>query len=141
MNDIKDIQLPLGMEEHGLILRRDGINGFPVTNVPRFVTHHSPTGYEWGYGGSGPADLALNIAEYVVRSVDIRPGNPVDCWDGKTCSSVAWAVHEQLKRDLIVPVPHEGIVYPWDYLLDWFRTVIDLPGEEADGESITVEAD
>lgn len=23
--------------------------------------HHSPTGFEWGYGGSGPADLALSI--------------------------------------------------------------------------------
>ena len=25
------------------------------------VVHHSPTGFEWGYGGSGPADLALSI--------------------------------------------------------------------------------
>ena len=25
------------------------------------VECHSPTGYEWGYGGSGPADLALSI--------------------------------------------------------------------------------
>ena len=29
------------------------------------VTHrwvwHSPAGFEWGYGGSGPAELALNI--------------------------------------------------------------------------------
>lgn len=23
--------------------------------------HHSPTGFEWGYAGSGPADLALSI--------------------------------------------------------------------------------
>jgi len=23
--------------------------------------HHSPTGFEWGYGGSGPADLARSI--------------------------------------------------------------------------------
>ncbi len=22
---------------------------------------HSPTGFEWGYGGSGPADLALSL--------------------------------------------------------------------------------
>ena len=25
------------------------------------VVHHSPGGYEWGYGGSGPSDLALSI--------------------------------------------------------------------------------
>jgi hypothetical protein len=25
------------------------------------VVYHSPTGMEWGYGGSGPSDLALSI--------------------------------------------------------------------------------
>ena len=30
-------------------------------NVPHRMVLHSPTGMEWGYGGSGPADLALNI--------------------------------------------------------------------------------
>jgi hypothetical protein len=25
------------------------------------VSFHSPDGFEWGYGGSGPADLALSI--------------------------------------------------------------------------------
>lgn len=31
---------------------------------PRPLFHrmrHSPTGFEWGYGGSGPADLAFSI--------------------------------------------------------------------------------
>jgi hypothetical protein len=27
----------------------------------RHIVRHSPTGFEWGYGGSGPADLALSI--------------------------------------------------------------------------------
>jgi len=42
-----------------VVCRRDedGI----YTNVPRRITHHSPDGFEWGYGGSGPADFALNI--------------------------------------------------------------------------------
>lgn len=31
------------------------------TNVRRVFVHHSPTGYGWGYGGSGPADFAYNI--------------------------------------------------------------------------------
>jgi len=25
------------------------------------IVEHSPTGLEWGYGGSGPSDLALSI--------------------------------------------------------------------------------
>ncbi len=31
------------------------------TNVPRREVKHSPTGYNFGYGGSGPADFALNV--------------------------------------------------------------------------------
>lgn len=44
----------------GVILRRVGEWGKTV-NVPRVYVHHSPDGFEWGYGGSGPADLAYNI--------------------------------------------------------------------------------
>ncbi len=31
------------------------------TNIRRTVYRHSPTGFNFGYGGSGPADAALNI--------------------------------------------------------------------------------
>jgi hypothetical protein len=31
------------------------------TNVQRIQTKHSPSGFNFGYGGSGPADTALNI--------------------------------------------------------------------------------
>ena len=33
------------------------VNGRPLEHIVR----HSPDGFEWGYGGSGPADLALSI--------------------------------------------------------------------------------
>src|SRR3989475_5726576 len=46
--------------------RREGyaplvtVNGRPLN--PRLdLWNHSPTGFEWGYGGSGPAQLALGI--------------------------------------------------------------------------------
>ena len=33
------------------------------------VCRHSPDGFEWGYGGSGPADLAFNILyDYLLRT-------------------------------------------------------------------------
>ena len=34
------------------------VDGVPL---PQRIVYHSPTGFEFGYGGSGPADLALNI--------------------------------------------------------------------------------
>ena len=46
--------------------RREGyavivmVDGKPLN--PRFdLSNHSPTGFEWGYAGSGPAQLALAI--------------------------------------------------------------------------------
>ena len=36
------------------------VNGIPLN--PRLdLWNHSPTGFEWGYGGSGPAQLALAL--------------------------------------------------------------------------------
>jgi len=46
--------------------RREGhavevtVDGLPLN--PRLdLWNHSPTGFEWGYGGSGPAQLALAL--------------------------------------------------------------------------------
>jgi hypothetical protein len=33
----------------------------PNMHPLKHIVRHSPTGFEWGYGGSGPADLALSI--------------------------------------------------------------------------------
>mgnify|MGYP001085861647 CR=1 FL=1 len=36
----------------------------------RHLVHHSPTGFEWGYGGSGPADLARSIIADALGIID-----------------------------------------------------------------------
>jgi len=42
-------------------------NGEVLECVPlRHVVRHSPTGFEWGYGGSGPADLSLSLLTHAV---------------------------------------------------------------------------
>lgn len=38
------------------------------SNVPRTIYKHSPTGYNFGYGGSGPADFALNVCMQLVHA-------------------------------------------------------------------------
>jgi len=35
--------------------------GQEISHPLRHVCRHSPDGFQWGYGGSGPADLALSI--------------------------------------------------------------------------------
>lgn len=66
-------------------------DGTAHANVPHALIIHSPTGYEWGYAGSGPADLALNILLAV-------SGDPE--WSKQ--------VHQQFKSEFLVGVPNEG---------------------------------
>jgi len=40
-----------------------------VTFLKQRIVLHSPTGFGWGYGGSGPSDLALNMLfDYLLRT-------------------------------------------------------------------------
>lgn len=66
-----------------LVLQRDGDDHHAITrtNVPHLVAHHSPSGFEWGYGGSGPADLALNICQWYLNSIGYE-GQKSQCFDG-----------------------------------------------------------
>ena len=82
-----------------IVLKR--IDGRPATNVPHRQVRHSPTGYEWGYNGSGPADLALNI---LLMFVD---------------AEVADFLHQDFKREYIAVLPEEGGIITRNDILHW----------------------
>ncbi len=67
------------------------------------VVHHSPTGFEWGYGGSGPADLALSILAWVIGD----ESQTVGIYEGKRCGARAWALHQPFKRDHVAGFAHD----------------------------------
>jgi len=69
----------------------------PVPHVQR----HSPDGFEWGYEGSGPADLALSI---LTLAFGPAVGN---------------AYYEQFKRDCIAKQPKEGVFIEARSLIPW----------------------
>lgn len=85
-----------------IILRR--VNGSAVANVPHVIKFHSPSGFEWGYGGSGPADLALNILYAITGDREL-----------------AMQYHQQFKWDFIARVPREGGVIKRDDILKWLE--------------------
>ncbi len=64
-------------------------NGTPLD--PRLdLMNHSPTGFAWGYGGSGPAQLALAVCADWLRS------------DGRAMAvyqRVKWSVFSQIPQD------------------------------------------
>jgi len=91
---------PLRWGDADIVLSRDDLDR-AHTNVPHNLRLHSPTGFEWGYGGSGPADLALNILALFL---------PV---------SEAVRLHQQFKWDLISVFPREGGVITSASVRDW----------------------
>jgi hypothetical protein len=65
---------------------------------------HSPTGFEWGYSGSGPAQLALALAADVLGDNDR-----------------ARDVYQRLKFKLVGGLPREG----WELTEDRIRSAVE----------------
>lgn len=63
------------------------------------VAAHSPTGFNCGYLGSGPADLALSI---LVDYLGEDPQQALAIWRGKLdIESRAVRMHQRFKQDVI----------------------------------------
>lgn len=94
---------------------RDGLAVYVVDEngeaplAPRLdLMNHSPTGFECGYEGSGPAQLALAIlADHLLWSREL-PDNrplPVPTPAEVECTAVHW--HQWFKRDVIARLPRD----------------------------------
>ncbi len=72
---------------------------------------HSPTGFEWGYGGSGPAQLAIAIL--------------ADAFEGlfgkDEGDELALLHYQEFKWKLITKLAHEGWTYPLEELEKFMR--------------------
>lgn len=81
-----------------------------ATNIPHKWVLHSPVGFNWGYGGSGPADLALNILlHYGLSHED------------------AHRYHQKFKWHFITPMPDEGGVIPGQVVKEWIEDRVYKP--------------
>lgn len=85
------------------VVCRLGPDGEPITNVPQRIVYHSPDGFAWGYGGSGPAELALNILSLYVEERE------------------AYELHQDFKRRFVESMPPEGGTIPRDSILEWIQ--------------------
>src|ERR1700727_2385185 len=111
-------------------LERDALNSEqfnPVFNIDQTVIQHSPPGFGWGYGGSGPADFALNILclflkhEHTPECYDeagLLCTGVVACWWG-SCSERAWQLHQVFKDEFIAKLPLKGGTIPGREIEAW----------------------
>lgn len=92
-----------GLRAHGqaAVVIQDGTGS--AMPLPHFV-RHSPNGFEWGYGGSGPADLALAILADATG--DLR---------------YALANHQQFKWEMVAPMAPGGWVLHRQEVQDWVQ--------------------
>src|SRR5678815_1554959 len=81
------------------------VNGSPLN--PRLdLWNHSPTGFEWGYGGSGPAQLALAIL--------------ADCMEDE---EQAVALHQSFKWAVISKLPQKTWTLTTEEVVSALRAV------------------
>lgn len=112
-----------------VIAREDGyapdgemVKDVVKVNVPWTVVWHSPDGFEVGYNGSGPADLALNILQQFL------PGRDVLCFKGTRCSRAASMLHQQFKEEFIATMDQKGGTIKAERIKEWIRA--NLPMED-----------
>jgi len=87
------------------------------TNVKWKVRHHSPDGFEIGYAGSGPADLALNA---MAALFPCRVENYTPVWDGKV-SHKAWMKHQAFKFRFLQNADRNAGRIEWAEIEAWLR--------------------
>src|SRR5215211_670087 len=81
-------------------------DGTAKSSLPQRHVHYAPAGFDWGFGGSGPADLALNV---LARFLPLAPeATGVVLRDGSSVSEAAWALHQAFKYDLLVTLSRSG---------------------------------
>lgn len=69
----------------------------------KHIERHSPDGFEWGYNGSGPADLALSILNDAV---------------GK---EVADQYYMEFKAEVIAHLPIFKFDFTESFVVDWVK--------------------
>ena len=88
-----------GAKEYTLPLRLDLFN-------------HSPDGFNWGYGGSGPAQLSLAILADALNKT-----NPEML---RTNNEMAVELHQKFKDEEIATIdPASNWAISRDYVIDW----------------------
>jgi hypothetical protein len=95
-------------------------DGTAGSSIPQRHVHYAPAGFDWGFGGSGPADLALNV---LALFLPLAPeATSVALQDGSSVSEAVWALHQAFKYDLIATLPRSGGHITAKMIGDWITS-------------------
>lgn len=68
------------------------------------VMNHSPTGFEWGYGGSGPSQSALAILLELTDDTQL-----------------SLSLYHQFKSEVVANMPHDEWAINVERTMEWVR--------------------
>lgn len=90
------------------------VDGKPL----KHIVYHSPTGFNWGYGGSGPADLALSIL--------------ADCFSSPrpTLNVVTKKWYQIFKREIVASWEGEWWMITEDEIREWLVNKLKIQRRE-----------
>lgn len=88
-----------------------------------FGVSHSPTGFEWGYYGSGPAQLA-----FAMLYTFLAYGTPAD---ESQCRAIALSNYQDFKEAFIAGLPQgKGWQISGESIRNWLDERVDFSREE-----------
>lgn len=94
------------------------------SNVPHIVCRHSPDGYEWGYSGSGPSELALNICEFYFRLLRNDEGLDIGkshAFKQGVAHDATLMVYQSFKEEFIATMDIDGGSIPTNTVMAWLK--------------------
>lgn len=106
------------LPQHTLYFERNEDGAW--TNLPVLAVDKSSKGYEWGFHGSAPADLALNILEWALLMRE-HNGKRVRVLTGSVFLD-AYLMHQEFKSQVIAEMPWAGGEITLEQVWKWIDT-------------------
>lgn len=99
------------------VVRVDGDGDRHFVRDVNHEVRHSPTGLEWGYTGSGPADTALSILmDFLVYEEDMS--YPL-------ARQIADEYYQQFKFDVVAGLNGPGFALPFQKVKQWLGKAVE----------------
>ena len=94
-------------DENGVasVFVEEDVDGRVSRRKLRQIKRHSPAGFEWGYGGSGPADLANSI---LAEQLGVAQG-------------VSPRLYQQFKFNVVAGLEREGFRLSSETVNQWLK--------------------
>jgi len=99
--------------EEGVRVRK--IEDGSITEMPahREIVNHSPDGFEWGYNGSGPSQLAMAIVVEMLKYLYN--------WDNVIIRRVIQPLSLAFRSEVVSRFPTQAFKFTDDDMKEWFN--------------------